>query len=102
MKLAKNCLTMLMLVLVVTFGFNVNIASAAKYMTQPMSYSTLTRITYFRAQQQDHPSHKESSKFTRDAKADYATTNNIRENQVEAGRYKSGQGIPTVPNAKEI
>ena len=70
-------------------------------MTQKMESGILTPITYYR-KQSSHPSHSESSKFTDDAKTDYATINNISKENVEEGTYRSNQGIPTGGETKEI
>jgi hypothetical protein len=59
------------------------------------------QILYFR-KQSAHPSHAESGDFTRSAKADYATRNNIAEDDVETGTYRSGQGRPKDDEAVEI
>jgi hypothetical protein len=73
----------------------------AVYMTQTMSSGILTAIQYYR-KSSDHPSHKESSQFTVDAKATYAAANNILPVVVVEGNYRSGQGKPANPDAVEI
>lgn len=73
----------------------------AKYMTQPMSYAALQKITYYR-KQSAHPSHNESGIFTQDATNAYATANGINASQVEVGVYKSNQGVPVGGNVQEI
>ena len=73
----------------------------AKYMTQKMSFGNLTAITYYR-KQSAHPTHAESSLFTTDATAAYAAENNIPEDDIELGTYKSGQGVPAAGQTGEI
>jgi hypothetical protein len=72
------------------------------YMTQKMSSGTRTPITYYRKQTQAHVTHKESGAFTQAAKTSYAATNNLTVGQVEAGTFKSGQGVPTGSNVSLI
>ncbi|MFZ5528281.1 MAG: hypothetical protein ACOZE7_16630 [Pseudomonadota bacterium] len=72
------------------------------YMTQKMSSGTLPAVTYYRKQSVPHPSHVESSTFTTNAKADYATANAILVANVEEGTYRSGQGVPVGGNTKLI
>ncbi|MDM0053022.1 hypothetical protein [Variovorax sp. J22R115] len=67
----------------------------ALYMVQKMSSGVLPAITYYRKQSGPHPSHEESGAFTTDATNAYANTNTIAVALVEAGTYKSGQGVPT-------
>ena len=74
----------------------------ALYMTQKMSSANTTDKVYYRKQTQPHVTHVESGKFTTDAKANYAEFNHITTDDVVEGAYKSGQGIPDVPNAYEI
>ncbi len=74
----------------------------ALYMTQKMSSGVLAAITYYRKQSSPHVTHTESSKFTTDAKNDYATTNGIQVSQVEEGTYRSGQGVPTGGTTEQI
>ncbi|MCE2027185.1 hypothetical protein [Sessilibacter corallicola] len=74
----------------------------ANYMTQSMDSPKTEKITYYRKQSQPHPSHEESSQFTRDAKKNYAEFNHIPEADVEEGSYRSGQGIPTGGKTYEI
>ena len=74
----------------------------ADYMTQKMSSGTLTAITYYRKQSKPHVDHKESGKFTADAKANYATKNSIAQSAVDAGTYKSCQGVPTGGTTENI
>lgn len=73
----------------------------ALYMTQKMSSGILQVTTYYR-KSSAHPSHEESSKFTRDAKQAYADLHGIEVASVEAGTYKSGQGVPIGGNTEEI
>lgn len=71
------------------------------YMTQKMSSGVLKAITYYK-DGGAHPSHEVSSKFTTDAKSDYATTRGVAVSAVEEGTYKSGQGVPTGGECKNI
>ncbi|ADO49307.1 hypothetical protein [[Enterobacter] lignolyticus] len=66
----------------------------ALYMTQKMSSGLHAAITYYRKQQNEHPSHAESGAFTSAAVSHYATTNNIDESDVESGKYQKCQGVP--------
>jgi hypothetical protein len=66
----------------------------ALYMTQKMSYGVLAAVTYYRKQQNEHPSHEESGDFTRDASNHYAAANNIAQDVVELGKYQKCQGVP--------
>ena len=70
-------------------------------MTQKMSSGVLKAIIYYR-KSSAHPSHDECSKFTKDAKNDYATTWSVTVANVEEGAYKSGQGVPTAGETEEI
>ena len=72
------------------------------YMTQTMSSGTLPTKLYYRAQTQEHVSHDESSRFTQDAKQNYATFNHIVVGNVVEGTYRSGQGVPTADNRFQI
>lgn len=72
------------------------------YMTQKMSSGTIKATTYYRRQKSDHPHHDETSKFTSDAKTDYATAHGIEEDEVEGGKFASNQGIPTGGDIKKI
>jgi hypothetical protein len=74
----------------------------AKYMTQRMSSGKLPPKTYYRKQTQDHVTHEESGAFTQAAKSNYARFNNIHEDAVDLGTYRSGQGIPTGVGTFEI
>lgn len=65
----------------------------AKYMTQPMSFGSVAKITYYR-KQSAHPSHRESGQFTTDAKAAYAHHAGVSAALVEEGTYRSNQGVP--------
>jgi hypothetical protein len=71
-------------------------------MTQKMSSGVLQAVTYYRKQSQDHVSHVESGKFTTDAKNHYAAANGILASAVEAGTYKSGQGVPDGANTHDL
>jgi len=71
------------------------------YMTQKMSSGVLKPITYYRGGGA-HPSHVVSSKFTTDAKNDYAATRGVAVGAVDEGTYKSGQGVPTGGECKKI
>lgn len=72
------------------------------YMTQTMSSGTLPTKLYYREQTQEHVSHAESSRFSHDAKQNYATFNHIAVEIVVEGRYRSGQGVPTADNSFNI
>ncbi len=74
----------------------------AIYMTQQMSSANTIPITYYRKQSQPHVSHEESGAFTQAAKQNYAQFNNINIDQVDAGTYRSGQGVPTGGKTYEI
>ncbi|MEM7592878.1 MAG: hypothetical protein AAF383_15400 [Cyanobacteria bacterium P01_A01_bin.83] len=73
-----------------------------KYMTQKMSYGTHQAITYYRKQKNDHPNHSETGAFTTAAKQNYANSNNLKVSEVEAGKYHSGQGVPTGGTTRKI
>jgi hypothetical protein len=67
----------------------------AEYMVQKMSSGIKKATTYYRKQKQSHVSHEVSSKFTFDAKADYAKKMKVALTTVEEGHYQSGMGVPT-------
>lgn len=67
-------------------------------MTQTMSSPGKPSKLYYRAQTIPHPNHTESTKFTNDAKNNYAEFNKIQANDVEVGTYQCGQGVPTAKN----
>jgi len=73
----------------------------AKYMTQPMTAGSYSKITYYR-KTNSHPSHTESSLFTTDAKSAYATKYGVQVSEVEEGKYMSNQGIPAGGKTEEI
>jgi hypothetical protein len=72
------------------------------YMTQKMSSGTKKATTYYRKQTIEHPDHTETSKFTTDAKADYATTHGVEKDHVEEGKFAKNQGVPTSGDVKNI
>ena len=72
------------------------------YFTQKMSSGHLEAITYYRKQTNEHSIHTETSKFTQDAKNNYAAFNNIPVAKVIAGAFKSGPGLPTGRKTYEI
>ncbi|TDC88559.1 hypothetical protein [Actinomadura sp. 7K507] len=73
----------------------------AKYMVQTMRAGTHQPVTYYR-KQSHHPSHGESTNFTKDAKNAYAARVNVNVDTVEAGKYQSDQGVPSDPGAVKI
>ncbi len=71
-------------------------------MTQKLSAGIHPAVTYYRKQSQPHVSHAESGAFTTAAQNQYSLDYNVPVTDIELGRYRSGQGIPTAGLTEEI
>ncbi|MEM9920825.1 MAG: hypothetical protein AAF990_22190 [Bacteroidota bacterium] len=74
----------------------------SKYMTQSLSSDSLRTIVYYREQQREHVTHKESARFTSEAVVDYANCHHISEPDVDFGTFRCGQQLPDGLESKQI